>query len=62
LNTGDPEAGKPKVVAQATGKVLSVNLSPDETRIVAGCWNGYAFIWDLDGKLLATLDGHRGRV
>ena len=59
----DMNTGKSKIIIrQPVGKVSSVNFSPAGTSIVAGCSNGYAYVWDLNGQLLATLDGHRGRV
>jgi WD40 repeat protein len=42
--------------------VLSVAYSPDGRRIVVGLAAGTAWIWDVKGKVLAILRGHRDKV
>jgi WD40 repeat protein len=37
-------------------------FSPDGTRIVTASFDGTAKVWDPDGALLATLEGHSGDV
>jgi WD40 repeat protein len=42
--------------------VTSANFSRDGSKIVTASWDKTARVWDLQGKLLATISGHLDRV
>lgn len=58
----DLQTSTPKLLGKHEGKVISLAVSPDRSRVASASWDGTAAIWPLDGGDPIMIRGHKSGV